>query len=350
MNFTFLIGNGFDIRMGLKTKFSDFYDTYIQNNKDTDDPYIIQFCKELESDRNNGIMYQTWADFEKAFPKYVTSLEQIKHILADFSEKFYLYLKNLEESIVPITDSMSQQFKAFALDKFKKTNLPKEEKMIEDFFKSFTTPIDFNFINFNYTHTLELLIQSLGDKSDSFHEVHIHGSIDENIIIGIDNIGQLNLLKDHEKHVEQYCVKSEVNNLCGNNHEFQYEKILAESDIVIAYGVSFGESDLSRWLLLKEWLLRDGAKNILFVYQYSPEFVHLSRAFFPTYFDQLNKIKSDFLHNFLKIDYSDITEDLLSRVCLRDSAEVLDFKLVEKRTDGYNISELLNSIKGTTRV
>ena len=33
MNITFLIGNGFDIKLGLKTRYTDFYPIYINSNK-----------------------------------------------------------------------------------------------------------------------------------------------------------------------------------------------------------------------------------------------------------------------------------------------------------------------------
>lgn len=45
---TFLIGNGFDIRLGLKTKFTDFYNTYIKLNEFEDDQTIKRFCAELK--------------------------------------------------------------------------------------------------------------------------------------------------------------------------------------------------------------------------------------------------------------------------------------------------------------
>lgn len=54
MNITFLIGNGFDINLGLKTRYTDFYPYYLSQNHDD----IIS--KAIAND------YDRWADLELA--------------------------------------------------------------------------------------------------------------------------------------------------------------------------------------------------------------------------------------------------------------------------------------------
>ena len=46
---TFLIGNGFDLNLDLKTKYQDFYPHYLWDNRfRTDDPDIFRFKELLE--------------------------------------------------------------------------------------------------------------------------------------------------------------------------------------------------------------------------------------------------------------------------------------------------------------
>ena len=52
MNITFMIGNGFDLNLNLKTGYKDFYKYYIENTKED----IIS-----KSIKNN---YELWADLE----------------------------------------------------------------------------------------------------------------------------------------------------------------------------------------------------------------------------------------------------------------------------------------------
>ena len=60
MNVTFLIGNGFDLNLGLKTKYSDFITTYCaENDKDSD--LIKKFKKNIHKNPD------LWASAELAF-------------------------------------------------------------------------------------------------------------------------------------------------------------------------------------------------------------------------------------------------------------------------------------------
>ncbi len=45
---TFLIGNGFDLNLGLDTRYEDFYPHYLEDGRfHTDDPEILQFKEAL---------------------------------------------------------------------------------------------------------------------------------------------------------------------------------------------------------------------------------------------------------------------------------------------------------------
>ena len=61
MKITFLIGNGFDLGVGLKTRYSDFVPYYL--SLPDNDPDIIAFKSIIESDK------ETWADAELALGK-----------------------------------------------------------------------------------------------------------------------------------------------------------------------------------------------------------------------------------------------------------------------------------------
>ncbi len=42
MNITFMIGNGFDVNLGLRSKFTQFYDTYFKSELDRDVPDSVK--------------------------------------------------------------------------------------------------------------------------------------------------------------------------------------------------------------------------------------------------------------------------------------------------------------------
>ena len=70
MNITFLLGNGFDIGLGLKTRYEDFYKQYTKISS-ADSEIIINFKNDLlNEDLNYSKEIVDWSDFEKAFGQY----------------------------------------------------------------------------------------------------------------------------------------------------------------------------------------------------------------------------------------------------------------------------------------
>lgn len=77
MNITFMIGNGFDVGIGLKSKFKDFFPIYKILSEDKDEQ-IKKFSEDINKD------IDTWADFEKELGVYTTQFtkKQNKFLLS----------------------------------------------------------------------------------------------------------------------------------------------------------------------------------------------------------------------------------------------------------------------------
>lgn len=340
MNITFLIGNGFDIRLGLKTKFTDFYDTYIDLNKNNRNQIIREFCSALKKD-NAKYKYANWSDFEAALPKYVKSEREIITILSDFTQKFYVYIQQLSYSRVETSNI--EKFESFIFGGYINAVVPSDIKNIEEFFEDPVNEV--NFINFNYTHTLSLLITLLmaqinkieGNINRFFaNELHIHGTSTESIIIGIDDVSELPYECAQIPYIGSYCVKRDMNTLLGNDKEIVYKDIISRSEIIIAYGLSFGSSDKSRWKELKNWIQDNKTHHTLVVYQYEPDFsdnkIGSLKAYIPEYIKKINEIKASFLIDKLSIDSKTAYDPkMLNRIVLIDSDKVLDFKLADDK-------------------
>ena len=78
MNVTFMIGNGFDLRLGMKTRYTDMYDGYISTPSDNE---IIEIFKAtLKSDSSQK--YQTWGDFEIAMAHHAKNFKKEEDFIA----------------------------------------------------------------------------------------------------------------------------------------------------------------------------------------------------------------------------------------------------------------------------
>ena len=73
MGTLFLIGNGFDVNCGMKTKYTDVYDGYIKEASSTD---VIKTFKE-----NISADYKTWGDFEMSMAEYAKNLNSESEFL-----------------------------------------------------------------------------------------------------------------------------------------------------------------------------------------------------------------------------------------------------------------------------
>lgn len=353
MNITFLIGNGFDIKLGLKTRYTDFYDLYIESNKKRkDDDCIKKFCNMLEGN------YETWADFEKAFAEKARGTKnEIRDILYDFSSKFADYLKT-QNLLCDYSDSdIPAKFKKFLISGY--TVLEDRDKMtIQKIYDSIRENININFVNFNYTNTLEKLISRYKENnsnsgylrffrhpnsSNQFVEsigktLNIHGNLDSYIIIGIDSEEQFSD-DDLKKNstIGKYCVKSKMNEDVGNSDkETEFVNIINSSTIIYSYGISFGQSDKSRWNVVANWLKANNEHKLI-IYKYKTHFGNYNLSYRRRLLDAIDEAKNEYL-GLLGFDESEY-EKYYDQIFVIDSDNVLDINLITNKHETSNEAE-----------
>lgn len=164
-----IIGNGFDIDLGLKTRYSDFSDSKIWEkivgntfNFDSNLLGALRKAKEKEA----------WFDIEKTMHDYVRLIEPnrlVDYIInkdkADFdkvSKALSKYLKEEQDNRLLKTDSFAAQVL---------------RKIVE--------VGSFDYYTFNYTN-LEKIAKSCSIKIDTSKITHIHGSLEnDSIILGV---------------------------------------------------------------------------------------------------------------------------------------------------------------------
>lgn len=343
MNITFLIGNGFDIKLGLKTRYTDFYPTYIDSNKDrSKDDSIKQFSDLIKPN------YETWADFEMAFAENAFGTKNdVRDILYDFSVKFADYLIKQTKLCDYADIALSKNFEDFLIDGYKALEEP-DRQTIKNTYNSFKEHRTINFVNFNYTETLDNLIkisqtQHGSNELQSFRIgnlifstnigqiINIHGHLNSSIILGIDSIEQIknNDLKNNTT-ISKYCVKSSMNEDIGNKRaESNFINIIRSSKIIYSYGISFGDSDKSRWKVIAEWLKSDKS-NKLIIYKYKTGLKNYNRIYMRMLLDAVEDIK-DYYLKILGFDESEY-ESYHDQIFVIDSDDVLNFKLINYET------------------
>lgn len=297
MNITFLIGNGFDIGIGLQSRFENFFPLYQQNAQKKND-IIKQLSDEIGND------YRTWSDFEVALGKYTLKfdantkqnfVEQIK----DFETEFIAYLREQEKALkISGSEGVSKVMCSALTEYYSLSNLPPESNnLIRNIYSVHNTENHtFNFVNFNYTFTVEKCLKtiqggivctrrngSVERKDKVGNVVHVHGNCDLYPIIGVNDIGQITseeLAKD-ERFV-RYLVKPLLNKFLRQGNDTVATNLINQSTIICVYGMSLGETDKKWWELLVKWLVGNGERQLI-IFDYDEQFTTSSQ------FDWLEK-------------------------------------------------------------
>lgn len=311
MRYVFMIGNGFDIGLGLKTSYPDFINDY----KDTPAvcPDGCDETKGVEDILKEHIRKepQTWADAEKAFAKLQFSemfkgCENIRRSILDVFACFtsalnkYLAKQECSRELNMVSRNVSEMFFQHMMHSVL-MGLPKrlraqELEKLGDVDSTQQVLNYCSFVNFNYTATFDKLIgvETGGVGAESGHYyfgrrgfcveilnrrivfspgrlVHVHGSNKaRNSIFGVSDAQQISDVVAHEMaEVIGFLVKDCTDReKAAGNYDLTAD-ILNNADRVVMFGLSIGNSDKYWWRMLME-RIRSVKDFRVFVFPYSP--------------------------------------------------------------------------------
>lgn len=275
MNVTYLIGNGFDLACGLKTKYTDMYDVYCA----TDSPN-----ENIETFKNNILKddYENWTDFEMALPRFgkeLSDFKKFRECVDDFKSFLEKYLKEEQNKIRVKSDNsdLVDQLKLYFYH-FYNYCLQDSRITLKRLIEETNESVNYSFITFNYTDTLEKCLSVIGQdlpKNNVFHyrretPVHIHGILDQGILLGLDNE---ELYKDIPctsiRNLKNLIDKVHINKRYSNITD-RCVKALKQSRIIVILGWSMGKSD-SFWVQTVKKIFFENNNTQLVYVPYYPE-------------------------------------------------------------------------------
>lgn len=146
--------------------------------------------------------------------------------------------------------------------------------------------IRYHFISFNYTDALDKIVNQA--KKQTFpgthtcsstryqdelgNILHIHGTLINNLILGINDVTQIaNPALHDKKGLTDYIVKPSVNDSLGEQQTETAKRIIDNSDYVCVYGMSLGDTDRLWWEYLLQWLCGKSSRRlVLYIYGNQP--------------------------------------------------------------------------------
>jgi len=263
MNILYLIGNGFDINLGMKTKYSDFYEFYCGAKSDGE--LII----DLKNNIGKGI--HNWADLEIALGRYTEKLksqEEFDIVYEDIGEKLSQYLeKEAEEYDISKVDKNVFYSHIVYPEKFlpqrdrnKIKSLIKDKWGAQNWFVQLLT--------FNYTRTIEKIVgefrqnYKIGENHSGAFLLsrieHIHGYTDDSRVLGVNDISQISNKSFHQNEdIVEALVKPNCNQALRHTIDEQCIDLVLNANIICIFGSSIGDTDRLWWDLVGECLKRD---------------------------------------------------------------------------------------------
>ena len=278
MNVVYIIGNGFDLQLGLPTSYSDFYKYYTSLESKSES---VKKLKEAIKDKPKD-----WADLEIALGNFTSQVESAQ----DFCEAYDDLQLSLRDYILNVDDMMKTG--ELVLNADAKTledgftfpermygsdvayTIEGEYEIVSPGFLSRQSIYNAKVITFNYTHVIEHFLGALLERNisksmrylNSVQHVHREVASNQSIWVGVDNEEQIEQ-ESYRDNSEIICriVKPWI--LTNRNRRMVNDarSLIKGADVLVIFGASLGLSDLS-WAKLVAERVRNGAIVMLFIH------------------------------------------------------------------------------------
>lgn len=265
MNITFMIGNGFDLNIGLKTQYKDFISEY--SKLDTNDDILKKFRQDIDKDAD------LWSSAELAFGQYTKGfaygkkeVEAFTNCHEDFCMNLGKYLERQEKRID--YDLLGDKLTTGFIKSVKSVTSgfrTEQRDTIQRSIDSVSGGIQYNFVSFNYTRVLDACVEyakskvgALGSRtykhSTSTNNIgqliHVHGYTDRDMVLGVNDETQIANMKLFENQYPEYLaqiIKRKTNQMNEEYVDSKVHKLLESSDLIYIYGMSIGDTDAIWW-------------------------------------------------------------------------------------------------------
>lgn len=306
----YILGNGFDMAQGMKTSYPEFYD-HLEMQKGSS---LLELMK-LRIDANKKL----WSDMEFAFGQFtseVESVESMERLYYELNDHLRMYLKGEDEAFVP-SDTHKSKFEQDFWSPMKFFGETDRQR-----YAAFANKVgankQINVITLNYTSTLDKLLSLGNTKTKALNNsyyladiIHVHGSLDDSIIVGLDNEKQIaNELFRNNEDIKDLLVKIQSNRAMKYLRSTKCEDLIKGANLIFFYGVSLGETDNRWWQLIGEQFKKRN-NLVLIKHEFIPN------AYLPTQRQKLGKIErrcGKYLLERLGIKEEEQTDEMRNRL------------------------------------
>ena len=327
MNIVFLIGNGFDLNIGMKTGYLDFYRFYLEQEP------LKNVSRETIGRLKDSIRQniEDWSDLEIRLGEYLNQKgeKEALDIHKDLLHYLQKYLEKEESRFLYNGEGQSIVRKDLL---YPEAYLrPVDRQYIQNHYKPLNEDWRVRVISFNYTESLERLIplehdnlrvETVAGHNRYIAEIeHIHGYTKDRMVVGVNDVSQI---QDQELRnsvrVLRRFVKPNCNRSYGLAHDEKCAEWIGAASIVCIYGMSLGDTDKVWWERISRHLLNGG---VLIIFYYCKDQFHDTGG--PDFEDRSDDVRDLFLS---KTSLTEVEKQkIVSRIYICFSREIFSIKL-----------------------
>ena len=260
MNVLYILGNGFDKAQGMATSYPEFY-KYLTENIKGGSPLLEKMKSAITE---NTIL---WSDMESGLGEFTSATNnavEFDNFYFELSEHLQNYLKKENEKFVP-SEKLKNKFQSDFTTVSKYLGALDKERYNAFINRHSFSSKDISVITLNYTDTLEKILslnasvtaKSFSNNTNLRNIIHVHGQLGESIIIGVDHPGQIrNDEFRKNEDIKDIMIKIESNESMKETRHIDCERLIANAEVIILFGVSLGETDARWWKLIGQHLKR----------------------------------------------------------------------------------------------
>lgn len=281
MKITYIIGNGFDINLGLRTSYENFYKWYVKQSSEKDPDVVKKFKSEINNHIDKKGTEINWSDLESGLGKYSSEVptDHFLELYMDIATGLKTYLKE-EYRFFDKTLYDEDKFRGFLEDPISGHYHNARTRKLQEFVFNHRLEDEINIISFNYTSTIEDLLSNTTDgwkkKDGSYVKLkpvaHIHHTLSEgNIVFGVNDIDQIaNPSYQSNLAIQDIFIKPRANDVLNDYIHTGAEYIIRDTNLFVLYGVSVGATDRKWWNLIGKRLASSAdARMLWFVHDKS---------------------------------------------------------------------------------
>lgn len=351
MEITFFVGNGFDLAQGLATRYVDFYNyVMVEEEKGnvllSEDNIFLEKIREYIRKEKNIDAHKKdatdvdWANFEKALGEYTENLENdsdgTKYLddLDEFREVFIDYIGEQERSYTVTEIEAKKMFEQLRLNFYKGIETQHENKILNLMKSKNPRSYNFNFVNFNYTKTLNDIIKHTKAIDDSNNgrfkcntPIHVHRTLESGTFLGVNDVSQIAKSEVFKARDLNTIIKPELQKMDDSTLPTRIERLIKNTEIFFIYGMSMGSTDKIWWEKIADQILQYSNKYLIINTHVNKE-EKMRATMHPRKKSQLKeKVENEFLQNLNLNEKQE--KEFLSRTFVTIGSDNIFQKVVE---------------------